>query len=301
MFLVVALAVIGVPAWAVVNVIATVEQAIIDGSPVDTDTIVISYENTEPNAVRAFAVDITLSPPGGDPCATPKFVGYEQVSTDYWVYPGSIDINEAGLVDDVGTPIADPCILPSDTLGGLDTNGVTIEMGSLYIGAPNAPATSGVLIKLVVDDNCNFALGGNTSRGEVVMEGVGSKATTNYIIPEPMLWIYTHTDIAQWRYVGRPKCWCRFKGGRQCRGDVDNATEAYGKGWVPVGLVDYGLMTDSATWLKPLGSPGLNICADVDHLQEAYGKGFVRVGLVDYAVMTDPNNWLNPAVPADCP
>jgi hypothetical protein len=169
-------------------------------------------------------------------------------------------------------------------------------MGSLYVGAPNAPATSGVLLKFVVDDNCLVKMADNVSRGAIVLEGVGSKANGNYTGTSSAM--YNGTDIATWRAVGRPKCWCRYKGGRQCRGDVDGANEPFGKGTVPVGLVDYGLMTHSDTWLKPTPA---DICADVDHATEPFGKGQVRVGLVDYGIMTNTDNWLKPAPPADCP
>ncbi len=302
LFMFVAVAGLVVPAWAVVNITATTTQVTVGGDVVDTDEIVISYEvSGEPNLVRAFAFDITVQDPCGDPAADAHIldINEAELNVDYWVYPGSIDINSAGAVNDVGTPVADPCQLPSDTKGGLGTNAITIEMGSLYVGEANAPATSGVLLKLYVDDNCLLKMADNISRGAVVMEGVGSKVTTNYTGTSNNM--YNGTDIAQWRLVGRPKCWCRYKGGRQCRGDVDGLTEPFGKGFVPIGLVDYGLMTDTSTWSKPVGTPGVNICADIDHAQEPFGKGFVRVGLVDYSVMTSTDNWSKPSVPADCP
>jgi hypothetical protein len=136
----------------------------------------------------------------------------------------------------------------------------------------------------------------NVSRGAVVMEGVSSKVTTNYTGASNNM--YNGTDIEMWRARGKPKCWCRYKGGLQCRGDVDSKDEQFGKGWVPIGMVDYGIMTDGANWTKPTAN---DYCADVDHANEPFGKGWVPVGMADYGIMTDGNNWTKPAPPRDCP
>jgi len=53
--------------------------------------------------------------------------GVVELSSDYWVYPGSIYIDKYGEVVDLGSLVADPN-MPS-TLGGLGTSGMTIEMG----------------------------------------------------------------------------------------------------------------------------------------------------------------------------
>ncbi len=235
MFLASLVFVLSVPASAVVNIIATTTQVEVGGDIVDTDEIVISYEVvSEPNLVRAFAFDITVQDPCGDPAADAHIVGVNEaeLNVDYWVYPGSIDINEAGEVNDVGTPVADPCQLPSDTQLGLGTAGITIEMGSLYVGE-GAPPTSGVLLKVIVDDNCLLKMSDNVSRGAVVMEGVGAKVSTNYTGASSAM--YNGTDIVQWRLVGKPKCWARFyKGdGRQCHGNADGIGQGLGKNrWV---------------------------------------------------------------------
>lgn len=247
MFLTLLAFVVTVPAWAAVNITATTTQVTVNSVLVDTDEVVITYENTEPNHIRAFAFDITVQDPCGDPNADAKIVDINEaeLNVDYWVYPGSIDINEAGEVNDVGTPVADPCQLPSDTQGGLGKTGITVEMGSLYVGESNAPATSGVLLKLIVDDNCLVKMADNVSRGAVVMEGVGSKANGNYTGTGVNM--YTHTDIATWRARGKPKCWCRFWGGRQCLGDADGTSELKQNFWV----YTYDLNVLLGGWMKP--------------------------------------------------
>jgi hypothetical protein len=313
MLLVLAVAVIAVPAWAVVNITATVETVLVNGTPADTDMVVISYEViAEANNVRAFGLDITVQDPCGDPNADPHIVDiieYE-LNADYWVYPGSIDINEAGEVNDVGTPVADPCgPVPIDTLPGIGSYGITIEMGSLYVGEANAPDTSGVLLKFVVDDNCLVNVSDNVSRGGVVMEG-GGAAPPPSVIPYyfgTTVNMYTHTDIAQWRAVGRPKCWCRFKGGRQCHGDADG--KPYGKNNYWVSIPEADLFNAANT--KPIsdffdvnGLPVVDpctgiawICGDTDHV--AYGKLNYRISVPEADTFNTYNS--TSSVPQDCP
>ncbi len=238
MFLASLVLVLSVPALATVTITGTIETATVGGDVVDTGAIIISYvlNSASDPCVRAFALDITVQDPCGDPAADAHIVGVNEaeLNVDYWVYPGSIDINEAGEVNDFGTPIADPCQLPSDTQGGLGTTGVTIEMGSLYVGG-GAPPTSGVLMKLYVDDNCLVNMSENVSRGGVVEEGVGAKASHVILPPVGPLVLYNGTDIAQWRAVGKPMCWTRsYAGdGRQCHGNTNGAGQGLGKNkWV---------------------------------------------------------------------
>jgi hypothetical protein len=297
-----------VPAWAVVNIAAVTEQVDVDGTDIDTDQVAITYElSGEAELARAFAIDITVAPQDGEPdgnCAPLILdINEAELNVDYWVYPGSIDINEAGAVNDVGTPIGDPCQLPSDTKGGLNTNAITIEMGSLYVGEANAPATSGVLLKLVVDDNCKITMAENVSRGGVVMEGVGAKTTVNFTPGSATL--YTYSDAAEWRRVGQPKCWCRFKNPRQCKGDADGKYQGKFKYWVST--IDQDVV--NAAWNQNLaaiagqveaGSGTPLICADFDHV--AQGKFKYRVSTIDQDTVNA--NWQisnGPAIPASCP
>jgi hypothetical protein len=302
MFVTLLALVVAVPAWAAVNIVATTETVLVNGTPADTDTVVITYANTEANNVRAFAFDITVQDPCGDPNADAKIVDINTASlnVDYWVYPGSIDINEAGEVNDVGTPVADPCQLPSDTQGGLNTAGITVEMGSLYVGAANEPASSGVLLKLVVDDNCLLKMADNVSRGAVVLEGVGAKAPAVYT--GTSVTMYTGPSIADWRLCGKPKCWCRYRGGRQCHGDADGLP--YGKlgYWVSVpeaavfNLGNSKPLSDIAGVVEPTSGIPL-ICGDTDHIP--YGKLLYRISVPEATAFNTYNS--TATVPQDCP
>jgi len=135
---------------------------------------VISYDaNGAPDFIRAFALDITAS-------NDVSIVDYSDADANYWVYPGSIDINELGGVNDVGNPIA----LSSfpGTLSGIDTNAVTIEMGALFeAGVQGPPSASGVLLKLQLDpgaaaDGAEICVVGNAIRGNIVLKNASSEA-----------------------------------------------------------------------------------------------------------------------------
>ena len=293
-FLIVAASVLVVPAWAAVNITCDVQQIYQNGEWIDTDTVIIGFDAIgEANNVRAFALDIQLVKPTGDPDAAPKVVDYTALNADFWVYPGSIDINEAGEVNDVGTPIADICDLPSDTLPGLNkVGGVTIEMGSLYVGEFNEPDPCAVLIELIISDDCNIIITENFSRGGVVEEGPPSK-NGDPCLPSEKSKRTAPKDPAtkaQWRSVGSPDCWLRFKNPRQCHGDADGLSETKQTSWVYTN--DRAIL--NAAWNKTYaviagqthGGVPL-ICADFDHLSET--KAVVRVYTNDRGILNA--NW----------
>ena len=138
-----------------------------------TGVVRIYYDaNSPPGPLpRAFALDITVD-------NSQTIDAISDLSVDYWVYPGSIDINDVGGVNDVGTPVADYNDLPSDTELGLGTSGITIEMGSLYVGAANEPDPCALLCKVTVSSDCNLTITGNVGRGKAVLEGA-AQAMTN--------------------------------------------------------------------------------------------------------------------------
>ena len=180
----------------------------------DDGWAVISYDanGAGANFIRAFALDITAS-------NDVNIVDYDSV-TEYWVHPGQIDINDAGEVNDAGSPIAGPGY--PGTLSGIDTNAVTIEMGALFeAGGPgDPPAASGVLLRLQLDPNAaadaaEICVVGNAIRGNIVMKDASSE------------------DPAQACAVvevvpGGPTC--------PCLGDICDTATTGG----PDGKVDYG-------------------------------------------------------------
>jgi hypothetical protein len=257
---------VGTPARAEV-LITCVDQA-------DEANVVISFDNSEGQHVRGFALDIMVD--GG------TITAVECLSSDYYIYPGSIQISD-NEVTSFGTCVCDVGLHP-DTLPGLDTNGVTIEMAAAY--SPNdpehniPPADSGDLVKITIDHNTSpsvlcssyyfgitVAIRANGIRGGVVMEdastvepnapGCGSDVT--YI---PCM-ASGHPDYAEWQNVCEPNCWCYP---RQCHGDMDCAQE-YGTYWV--------LLNDLNDFKDCFGLTGIGcghecLCADFAHDTE-YG------------------------------
>ena len=149
------------PALAAVNITVTDAG---DGSGWAT----IAYAEGETDFVRAFALDITA--------ADANIVEIDSISADYWVFPGSIDINDEGLVEDQGSPVA-PSSYPG-TLGGLDTNGITIEMGALFeVGVDPEPGATGTLLRIRVDATSEVCVAENSIRGGVVMKDPSATPT----------------------------------------------------------------------------------------------------------------------------
>jgi hypothetical protein len=252
--LILAVVLFTVPAWAAVTI--NCDQV---GT---TNNVLVSYNSTgETKRVRAFALDITVS------TGTITAVD-DSVSTWYTIYPGSIVIVD-GNVTDWGTAVADPCDLPSDTKGGIGTNGITIEMGALFTppGDPNKPPISGNLLRFTVSTlPCTVTIVENQGRGGVVLTDPNLNPTvppSSCVIGQPPDCLIggnagtkEYTDWVAWN---KPNCWCYC---RQCRGDSD--AKKTGTMWVTVPdlnllIAAYG-KTNAQLALIPNG-----ICADFDH------------------------------------
>lgn len=136
-------------------------------------TYAVTY-TTDGNLPRAFALDITVS--------TGTITAVGDLSAVYDIYPGSIVIVD-GAVSDAGSAVCDASY--PDTLGGLGTAGITVEMGSLYAAGDTAstPTENGTLFTFTVSDEAavvTVALNG--IRGGVVMEDVAEEAAVAFTI-----------------------------------------------------------------------------------------------------------------------
>jgi hypothetical protein len=307
------------PAMAAVRI--TVEP---DGS-----TAAIKYA-TDGEKVRAFALDITVNK--GKIVAISDFIRGESTAQKpgYGIFPGnfgryiSVDATtgEVASWDPSGyTPVADPC--DPGALGGLGTNGITVEMGALYYptddSSPNAPPTSGTLFKLTLSEPATVAIALNEARGGVVLTNPDVPATvdldqaTNVTIgggdiAAADLLPASHPDYAEWVAVGKPACWAYP---RQCHGDADGLKEGSAKtGFYYVGYQDMGVFAKAFQVMEPPFGPGIaaienGICADFARDQEGSAKtGFYRVGVTDLNVLAA--SWLVKEAPegagvlADC-
>jgi hypothetical protein len=289
-----------VPTWARVDISVTQVG--------DTNEFIISFDTTsELNLVRAFALDIQLSNDA-------NIIEVTGISDDYYIYPGTIRIDASGNVIDYGTALADYNDLPSGTLTGLDSNGVTIEMASLYAptgpGSPNAPAKSGNLLSIIVSgefcvfptytgcapvsDDCCITISGNTPRAGstgVVMEDPNEVADVyfhNICSPPPQGCMRaTSPDYDDWEEWDCPACWCYA---RQCRGDSDGLM--IGPFWVQMldlnALVAAFNKTDTMLATIPKG-----ICADFDHTK----VGPFRVQMLDLNTFVTYFNKIETLVP----
>ena len=334
--LILALAVVllAAPAWATVEIIVTDTDG--DGPGKIAE---ISYDATsETDLVRAFALNITVAPYEGSTPTIDEINDYA-IGDDnggYGIFPGSfaaapITVNPTtGNVDDWGvagyTPVA-PAGDP-EALDGLGTDGVTIEMGSLYDTL--APGTTGVLCTLVCSDNCLMSVTGNAIRGNVVLETAAmvdpvlTAATDVFIgvmdtdcFPSDAAYAEQYAD---WVMYDKPDCWCNSAvlgvdisnsnpemeyeaGDYQCDGDAATDKQNPLLKW-RVSLSDLTMIINN--WKlreKDIGTGGAldpDPCADVAHdAQNPLLKW--RVSLSDLTLVI--NNWKlrSSGLPGDCP
>ncbi len=293
-------------------------------------TAAVKYE-TDGEKVRAFALDITVDK--GTITNISDFVRGESTAANpgYGIFPGNFaryitvdaDTGEVTNWDPNGyTPVADPCDYPDDTLGGLYTSGVTVEMGALYYptgdDSVNAPPNSGLLFKLTLSESATVSVALNEARGGIVLtnpdidavpvlDQAKGIAIAGIVEDDEELLPSTHADYAEWVAVGKPACWAYP---RQCHGDADGRKETSDSGSYYVGVQDLNLLV--AAWEvkeAPFG-PGIasvanGICADFAHDQDGSATtGYYRVGITDLNILVA--NWLvkeapdGPGVAGDC-
>jgi hypothetical protein len=283
------------PAKAVIRIILT---DLGDGQ------FAVDYSGTE--LARAFALDITVS--NGTIDAISDFAVGDD-NHGYGIFPANfsryITVDaQTGQVSDWAVEGYTPVVDANQTgaLGGLGTNGITIEMGSLY--DTKAPPLEGRLCTFTCSKLCWISITMNPFRGNVVLED-GSEATvdlTDATNGPPINGDrYTGAHRDEWLAVGRPDCWCSFFNPRQCHGDADDKSQGKQKYWVSTDDLDILI----AAWNKPfteidgktVGGVPL-ICADFDHLPQ--GKQKYRVSTNDLDILVA--NWQVADGPApDCP
>jgi len=292
-FFVLVVAVLTTPVWAAVTITAT---------DLGEGVIAIDYSSDETMLVRAFALDITVD------TGTIDDINDFAVGDDnngYGIFPANFSryITVDPVTGEVGdwsvagySPVADGN--DPGALGGLGTNGITIEMGSLY--DTNAPATQGRLCTITCSETCLLTVTTNATRGNVVLEDASEAAVdltgaTNVQITTGVIASYTGPQMDEWVAVGEPDCWCAGINPRQCHGDADGASEGKNLYWVSTNDLDILI----EAWNKPLVLlTGNQICADFDHLSE--GKNEYRVSTNDVEILIA--NWQLVDAPApDCP
>jgi len=300
------------PAWAATTVIIDANQVVPGSNEVE-----ITYEVVAPdvNLPRGFGLNITVTDGNIVDCI-PYMEGEctaDVGNRGFGIFPGSIVIDPAppqGEIIDYGNPAALPGAIGTPLGSGIDTNCITIELGSLY-QEPNAPPLSGVLCTIVITKSCWVRIEGNAARcGEgseplgVVMENpdevpIITFGDCNAIVEEGPEDCFPSDNPAydDWVAMGKPDCWCAppYGSGYQCDGDVDGATET---------LLKYRIYGNdvailAANWKKKIDDPTLDPCADIDHAYETLLK--YRVYGNDVAIIAA--NWKkkDADLPGDCP
>lgn len=245
------------PAWARVDILC---------QPTGPNEVTVSYNSTQ-GEIRAIALDITVDS-GASIVGISDFVKGESASGNkgYGIFPANFDryINPADPnfeADPAYTPEAQLADYPDDTLGGIGTGGMTVEMGSLYVGETNSPDDAGMLFKFTVDQDCNVAIAQNVIRSGVVMKTGDSVSGGDFNSPGGIArsgcMKSTHPAYANWVIHGKPPCWCYQ---RQCRGDVDG--KKTGPFWVAIPDLTLFKAAFSKTVLPPGGE-----CCDFDHIK----------------------------------
>jgi hypothetical protein len=264
----------------------------------------IEYSGTE--RVRAFALDIMVD------------IGIIEEITDfavgddnngYGIFPANFSRHitvdpTTGEVSDWAiegyTPVADAD--DPGALGGLGTNGITIEMGSLY--DTKAPPLTGRLCVITVGEACNVTVTLNATRGNVVLEDATEAivdlagATLVPVGAAVALSSMVAPQDQEWLSVGQPACWLNA---RQCHGDADGQAQGPESFWVSTGDLDILIAAWNKTY-EEIGGLSINgvplICADFDHASQGSKKFRVSTNDLDILIA----NWQLAGQPAaDCP
>jgi hypothetical protein len=161
----------------------------------------IKYDaSSEDQLVLAFALDITVDGPatidsisgfvrGKSTAANPGY-GYFPGNFSRYISIDPVTGEVTGWHDPSYTPVAEPS--DPGALGGLGTNGITAELGSLYNFPQDAPLPAGKLFEIAINPhggsevNVHIAL--NAIRGGIVMEDASSPEVDLRgctLVPEP--------------------------------------------------------------------------------------------------------------------
>jgi hypothetical protein len=209
----------------------------------------------------------------------------------YGIFPSSfaanIDPEDPDWDSGNYNPLGDVDDYPDDTLGGLGTPGITVEMGALYVESPNKPLTSGKLLEIVLssEDYNEICVELNEIRGTIVLEDTNTPAVTNLPacfagVPDCLIGgnagLLEYDDWVAW---DKPDCWCYMY---QCRGDADGLRT--GPYWVAIPdlgvlIAAYGQRDPQLALVEVNGVKG--ICADFDHKR----TGPYRVAIPDLTIL----------------
>ena len=146
----------------------------------------VNYECTAGEVVRAFALDVSVD--RGEIIGISNFFRGESKAggTGYGIFPASLrDHIVVGAGTNINwdtsgyTPLAAPGDIPGGTLPGLNSSGVTLELGGLWDPtiAGAIPGPTGTLCALKLTQAAKVSVAANVARGGVVSAIPGSPIT----------------------------------------------------------------------------------------------------------------------------
>lgn len=149
----------------------------------------VKYECTAGEVVRAFALNVSVDQ--GSIIGISDFFrgpGSAQ-ATGYGIFPASFRDHLAGSGADIDwsssdyTPLADVTDSPADTLAGLNSSGVTLELGGLWDPTVEgaSPGPSGTLCALQLSQSARVSVSANLARGGVVSAFAGTLITPVFV------------------------------------------------------------------------------------------------------------------------
>ena len=287
---------VAVPAFSAVKLIV---------EPQGGGVAAIKYEVTNGEKVAAFALDVTVDA-GTIDSISDFHVGQSTADErGFGIFPGSFaryivvdpvtgDVNDwaAGVY----TPIADPN--DPGALGGLGTNGITLEMGTLYASDENAPENTGILCKVTVSQSCKMSVALNRVRGGIVLMDPAVQVDPNLAQAQNIevagdeggCFPKDNPAYDAWVALGRPQCWCQAF---QCDGDADGKAQ----GQLRITSDDLDILVKN--WKKKIGDANFDPCADIDH--QAQGPQQYRVSTNDLSILI--SNWkkTDSSLAGNCP
>ena len=154
----------------------------------------IYYECTDNEIVRAFALDITVDTGSiigisgfhiGESTAQKQGYGFFPASFRNYleVDPNTGDVNDWNVEN--YTPLADVNDAPENTLAGLETDGVTLELGGFWIPDDELaiPGPVGLLCLLELSEKATVSIAPNKIRGGIVLTSPEIKSVEPKVFP----------------------------------------------------------------------------------------------------------------------
>jgi hypothetical protein len=224
--------------------------------------------------VRAFGIDLSITSGNAVYSSISNFKTDGEstaASKGYGIYPGTIVIDSTGAMTSPGSPKA------PDGSTGENPSGITLELGSLFVGEANAPVgASGTVTLCKVTytgtTTSHLTLTLNSARGGVVNEDgtVTSPLTltgTDIVFAAPEAVKNTAPFYNDWKSWGSPPCWA-FQ--RQCRGDINGIKNVFWVQGLDLTIFRAAFNKTDLVLSTVVVNGSAGICADLNHTKNVF-------------------------------